>query len=537
MPEHMPETSLVKKLQNYRGLRWVVGIPPVFAMVLFIVSFFLDEPLRRNMEKTINRDLKGYTVRLPKLHLQLLDLSLTLKEMAVLQQSHPDPPVVYFPVLRASIHWRGLIAGKLVAEFKLAQPKININLLQLRSEATNKVALKERGWQQAVAAIYPLKINSLKINDATITYFDEDSKRPLVLSHLNLQAGNIRNISLPDQVYPSSFHLDTAIFGTGHGSIDGKANFLGEPYPGIKGRVTLEKVPLDYFNTMSARSNLIIEGGVLGATGSAEYSPTVKIAQLENLNIKGMKIDYIHSQLTTEVEKKRAAIIGKKVRELRDKPGLLIRADQLSLTGCNLGIVNRAASSPYRLYFTDADLQLSNFSNQFTEGPAQVLLKGKFMGSGFTTASATFRPEKGGPDFDLFVNIDEARLTTMNDLFRTYGDFDVSAGIFTLVSELHVKNYAVSGYMKPFFKDTIIYDRRKDKGQGVRHELYEMMVGGVAGLLENRSRQEVATKINISGSLKHPQTSSWEIVGGLVRNAFFKAILPGFDKGQPKQIK
>jgi len=537
MPESIAGTSWVKKLQNSRALRWVIGIPVALAVVLFVVSFFLDESLRRNMEKNINRDLKGYSVRLPKLHLQLLDLSLTLKEMAVLQQAHPDPPVVYFPVLRASIHWRGLIAGKLVAQFNLDQPKININLLQLRSEAADKVSLKERGWQQAVEDIYPLKINSLKINDATITYIDEDSKKPFTLSHLNLQAINIRNVNLPDKVYPSSFHLDTAIFDTGHGIIDGKANFLGEPFPGIKGRITLEQVPLDYFNTVSATSNLIMEGGVLGATGNAEYSPKVKIAQLENLNIKGMKIDYIHSQRTAAVEKKRAALIAKKARELRDKPGLLIRADQLSLTGCTLGMVNKAASHPYRLFFSDADFHLSNFSNQFSEGPAQARLKGKFMGSGLTTASGTFRPEKDGSDFDLFVKIEETRLTTMNDLLRTYGDFDVSAGVFSLVSELHVKNDAVSGYMKPFFKDITVYDGRRDNERGIGHRFYEMMVGGAAGLLENRSRQEVATKVNITGSLKHPQTSSWEILGGLIRNAFFKAIVPGYEKKATGAIK
>ena len=39
----------------------------------------------------------------------------------------------------------------------LDQPKININLQQLHSEAANTVPLKERGWQQAVEAIYPLK--------------------------------------------------------------------------------------------------------------------------------------------------------------------------------------------------------------------------------------------------------------------------------------------------------------------------------------------------------------------------------------------
>ena len=41
----------------------------------------------------------------------------------------------------------------------------------------------------------------------------------------------------------------------------------------------------------------------------------------------------------------------------------------------------------------------------------------------------------------------------MNDVLRAYGNFDVSAGFFSLITELHVKNDKISGYMKPFFKE------------------------------------------------------------------------------------
>ena len=530
MAESMQEKSLAKKIKNSKSFRWGVGITAALTLVLYIASYILDEPLRSIMENKLNRDLKGYSVRLSELHVQLIGLSLTLKGMTVLQQAHPDPPIVYFPVLKASILWREILSGKLVAVFMLDQPKININLQQLRSEAASTVSLKERGWQQAVEDIYPLKINTVKINDASISYIDQDQKRPLVLSHLNLQATNIRNIHLPDQVYPSSFHLDTAIFGTGHGSIDGNANFLAEPYPGIKGRVKLGKVPIDNLKPLIAGSNLSIHGGVLGASGNAEYAPKVKIAHLENLTIQGMKIDYIHSQRTAVVEKKRAAIAGKTAKELSNKPGLLIRADQVNLTECTLGLVNEAVSKPYRVFLADTDFHLSNFSNQFSQGPAQARLKGKFMGSGLTTASVNFRPEKGGPDLDLHLKIEDTQLTAMNDLLRAYGDFDVSAGVFSLVTELHIKNDTISGYIKPFFKGVKVYDRRKDKERGIFHNMYEMMIGGVAKLLENRSHKEVATKANITGPLEKPQTSTWQIIAELIKNAFFKAILPSFDK-------
>ncbi len=230
-----------------KALRWGAGIVATLLLVLFIASYFLDEPLRRSMENNLNSKLKGYSVRLPKLHFQLVGFTMTLKGLTVSQKAYPDPPIAYFPVLQASVNWHEILTGRLVAEFRLDRPEVHVNLQQLSHEAASEVPIKEQGWQQAVEAIYPLKINVLTIHDATITYIDQDPKRPLRLSRLNLKTSNIRNVRLPDKVYPSSFHLETAIFETGRGVIDGKANFLAEPYPGINARVTLDKVPLDYF--------------------------------------------------------------------------------------------------------------------------------------------------------------------------------------------------------------------------------------------------------------------------------------------------
>jgi len=530
MTENIAGKRWALRLRDSRAFRWGAGVPAVLLLVIYGASFLLDEPLRSIMEKKMNRDLKGYSIRLAGLHVQPIGLSLTLKGMTVLQQAHPEPPIVYFPALKASISWREVLSGRLVAQFRLNQPRININLKQLKSEAASAVTLKEQGWQRAIEEIYPLKINSVKISDASVTYVDGDPGKPLVLSHLNLQATNIRNIQLPDQVYPSSFHLDTAIFGTGRGSIDGAANFLGAPYPGIKGRLTLENVPIEHLKPVIAGSHLSLHGGILGASGDAEYAPKVKIAHLEKLSIRGMKIDYIHSPRTASVEKKQAALVGKAAKKLSNRPGMLISADQVSLTDCTVGMVNEAAAKPYRVFLADTDFQLSNFSNQFSRGPAQARLKGKFMGSGVTTASMNFRPEQRGPDFDLHLRIQDTQLTAMNDLLRAYGDFDVSAGVFSLVTELHIKNDAISGYIKPFFRDMKVYDRRKDKGQSFSHKMYEILIGGVAKLLENRPRQEVATRVEIKGSLEKPETSGWQIIVELIRNAFFKAILPSFEK-------
>jgi hypothetical protein len=89
--------------------------------------------------------------------------------------------------------------------------------------------------------------------------------------------------------------------------------------------------------------------------------------------------------------------------------------------------------------------------------------------------------------------------------------------------------------VKPLFKGMKVYDRRQDRDKTLFRQLYEMLVGGVAGLLKNRERKEVATVATVSGRIDEPHTSGWQIALRLIGNAFFRSILPGFDRelGRP----
>ncbi len=511
-----------------KGLRRGAAALAALLLVLFVASYVLDEPLRGSIERRINDRLKGYSVRLPELHFQLVGGTMTLKELTVFQQENPEPPIARFPVLRFGVHWGDLLYGRLVAEFVLDRPQVFINLRQLRTEAASPIPLKERGWQQAVEAIYPLKINVVTIRDGSLTYIDRDPDRPLRLSRLNLVAANIRNVRSPDKVYPSAFRMDTAIFGTGRGTVDGNADFLAEPFPGINARLNLSNVPLDYFRPVIARTNLAIRNGLLSGSGRIEYAPKVKIAHFEDLTIRGMELDYIHSARTAAAEEERAAKVGKAVKETAASE-MLLRVDRLTLAGCTVGMVNENAAPPYRVFLAEADLRLTNLSNRFSQGPAEAELHGKFMGSGTASATARFRPETNGPDLDLHLRIDDTRLTDMNNLFRAYGNFDVTGGTFALYSDLQIRNDTISGYLKPFFRHMKVYDRRKDRDKKLSQRLYERLVGGVARLLESRHRGEVATRADISGPLEKPRVSTWQILRRLIENAFFKTILPGFE--------
>ena len=104
-------------------------------------------------------------------------------------------------------------------------------------------------------------------------------------------------------------------------------------------------------------------------------------------------------------------------------------------------------------------------------------------------------------------------------------------------SELTIKGDTVNGYVKPLFKGMKVYDRRPDSEKSLFHKFYVGLVDGISKLIENRPREELATKADISGTIGSPKTSNWQIVINLIQNAFIKSILPGFEKGVSKSKK
>ena len=95
------------------------------------------------------------------------------------------------------------------------------------------------------------------------------------------------------------------------------------------------------------------------------------------------------------------------------------------------------------------------------------------MGSGKTVMNVTARPNKKGPDIDLRIAIEDTDMRSMNDLFRSYGNFDVVAGRFSFFSEISVRDGNMNGYVKPLFHEMDVYDqppgqRKKRLSQALR---------------------------------------------------------------------
>jgi hypothetical protein len=526
--------AFMKKIPFHFRRRWGWILGGIFFLILIILAvlpyFINNDVLRRHAERQMNSRLKGYTVSIKSAYFHPITLALELDDLTVVQEAKPDPPVANISGLRASVYWRDLLTGHVVGEFQIDRPKIYLNLKNIRKEQESKIPLKDKGWQDALQSIFPLKINVFTVNNGELTYVDQSSHKPLKFSRINIYSTNIRNIHYPDDVYPSSFRMEGRVFEKGKLTMNGHANFLAKPHVGFKADLDLEDIDLSYFKPITNRKNISVQKGTFAAEGDIEYtSGDTKIVHFKEVRIADMNMDYIHLPQTAEEEKERIHKTVQTAKELSNKPSSKIRVDLMKIEG-TLGYENRTKNPNYRLFFDQFEGTLKNFSNQFSEGEAKLEMKGKFMGTGDTVVTGTFRPETKSPDFDINVAIEDAQMPPMSDLFRAYGNFDIKAGLFSFYSELRVKNNTITGYVKPLFKDMKVYDRRQYKERNIFHKLYLGLVGGISNLLENRAHDEVATKTNISGPLENPETSTAQIILNLISNAFIKSILPGFEK-------
>jgi hypothetical protein len=522
-------------MRNRRAWALAIVLGAV-ALATVVLAVALDEPIRQRIESAMNAKLDGYTASIRALDFHPIGFSVELYDVVVVQHAHPDPPVVRIERLTASVDWTALLRAKVVADFTLDRPRIHVDRAHVEREQEDEIPVQRRGWQEALQAIYPLEINTFTVNDGELTYLEDDQARPVRIQAVNAVASEIRNVRSGPGQYPSPLWLDAVIFESGRLAIDGHADFLRTPHAGVKGRLEIGGVELQALRPVLARWGLVVSQGTLGGAGAVEWAPDVKVVDLEEARVAGLRADWVYRPETAEPAKEAARETAEAAEEVSNDPEMLLRARRVEMTDATVGFVNRQARPEYRVFLSEASLVLENVSNHRREGTATAQLRGQFMGNGATTVTATFRPEVRGPDFDIDARIENTDMRTMNDLLRAHGRFDVVSGVFSVYSEVGVKNGRVAGYVKPLFRDLDVYDQAQDRDKPFGARLRERAVELLGKVLKNKPREEVATVVSLEGPVQNPDASTLQAVLNLVRNAFFDAILPGFERESRRAV-
>jgi hypothetical protein len=132
------------------------------------------------------------------------------------------------------------------------------------------------------------------------------------------------------------------------------------------------------------------------------------------------------------------------------------------------------------------------------------------------------------PTFDMNARLTQINMVNLNSFFKAYGNFDLKKGRFGLYTEFAAKEGKFKGYVKPIIKDLDIVQWKKEEGN-IGQILWESLIGSAAEVFQNQPKEQLATRIPVSGSFENPEPGLWDAVSYVLRNAFVNALKPSID--------
>lgn len=172
-------------------------------------------------------------------------------------------------------------------------------------------------------------------------------------------------------------------------------------------------------------------------------------------------------------------------------------------------------------------LNLTNVTHAASELPSTITAEASLYEGSFTS---TMKLNALAPvaTFDLNAELKNTNLVLLNSFFKAYGNFDVNKGTFGLYTEMAAKQGKFIGYVKPIIHNLDVLGP-EDRNNSFLQKMWEAAVGATGAIFKNQSKDQLATKVKIEGSLKHPETNTLDVVWEVLRNAFIQALMPTVD--------
>jgi hypothetical protein len=159
------------------------------------------------------------------------------------------------------------------------------------------------------------------------------------------------------------------------------------------------------------------------------------------------------------------------------------------------------------------------------EFPAEITIEGDSLGAGKLKLLLVAEPLAAEPHFHLSLKLDYVNLPALNESLRAYANVDVGRGTFRLVAEMAGRDGGFQGYVKPFFED-LDFHNLEDKDKGIGSRVWEHIVAGLAWLVKNKARDQVATRIPFEGKFGDAKYGLFATITNLFRHGFIRAFNP-----------
>ena len=216
---------------------------------------------------------------------------------------------------------------------------------------------------------------------------------------------------------------------------------------------------------------------------------------------------------------------------------LPFRIDLFAIRNAELHYRNYIHEPEFDLYMTKTDLDIRNITNSERLSKTSYAffdVSGTAMGSGEVTINGTFNPTTELPNFYAASKIEKLDVTEMNPFTRAYAGFDFERGTFSMSSEASVSQGDLTGYVIPVFRDLNVFSWKNDvRGDNTTSAFWDALVGATGTVLKNQPKNQLATRIPISGNVADPEIGLVATIVNVLRNGFVKAFLPRIEGSVP----
>ncbi|PZE18114.1 hypothetical protein DNU06_05720 [Putridiphycobacter roseus] len=202
-----------------------------------------------------------------------------------------------------------------------------------------------------------------------------------------------------------------------------------------------------------------------------------------------------------------------------------LKINRFEMVNGKAEFVNEHSSPKVNLALTDIDFLATNLTNaekQAGELPSEVSLKSAIYKDGRLEISGKMDILKEVPDMDLDGLIENVNLTALNDFTEAYAAFDFEKGVFSMATEIAMKDGEILGYVKPILEDVSVFES-KEQGKWL-NKFWQAFLGVSVELTENQRNDQSATKVPINGKVEKLDIGLLSTIGNLFKNAFIKAF-------------
>ncbi|WP_339649145.1 DUF748 domain-containing protein [Halopseudomonas pelagia] len=243
--------------------------------------------------------------------------------------------------------------------------------------------------------------------------------------------------------------------------------------------------------------------------------------------------------IDSNVESDRQTGEGVDWRE-RLREQILIQIDELQIVNGTVAFRNFTTEPEVNVYANDLNMTVLNLStSREVEGTRDASLEGTadLLGHAPMEMEAAFDPLLEMDDFQLRFRASEVDLTQLNDFASAYAGFDFHNGSGELVIEAQADAAQLTGYIKPLLRNVEVFNFEQDiqnPDKGFFRGVWEALVGAGGAVVKNHSRDQIATRVNLSGSLQNADVSPMQAFFGILRNGFIEAFNAGFEEPAPE---